>query len=287
MHTRPVGGMWMLAGRSDSRTWSGLRNPRAVCAARICTPPMTDAPATSLLKMWQSRSRTTSEPGCVWLHTERRLPCVPDATKRPASLPVRSAAMASRRLTVGSSSHTSSPTSARAMASRISGVGSVSVSERRSTMSCTMVSLAALAQLLDGALAPLGEPVVRGQLLQELLRLALLALGEVDLGQRVERLGDHQRARVLLEHELQPLPGGARVALVEVVPRHPHFLLGQAAAAEIDLGQRVGGVAALRILLDELLELVERLGGEALVLLDRLELIVVRHRQPALPAFSG
>src|SRR5437660_880893 len=65
MHTRPVGGMWMLAGRSDSRTWSGLRNPRAVFTARICTPPMTDAPATSLLKMWQSRSRTTSEAGVL------------------------------------------------------------------------------------------------------------------------------------------------------------------------------------------------------------------------------
>src|SRR5437773_9372798 len=86
MHTRLVGGMWMLAGRSDSRTWSGLRNPRAVFTARICTPPMTDAPATSLLKMWQSRSRTTSEPGCVWLHTERRLPCVPRSEEHTSEL---------------------------------------------------------------------------------------------------------------------------------------------------------------------------------------------------------
>src|SRR5207248_454049 len=232
--------------------------------------------------MCESRSSTTSWPACVWATTETRLPMVPEATKRPASLPRRAAASASSRCTVGSSPQTSSPTSARAMASRISGVGSVSVSERRSTMSCTMLSLAAFAKLLDGPLAPLGEPVVRGQLPQEVLRLALLALGKVDLGQRVERLGNHQRARVLLEHELQPLAGGARVALVEIVPRHPHFLLGQAAAAEVDLGQRVGGVPALRILLDELLELLERLGGETLVLLDRLELIVVRHRQPIL-----
>ena len=62
---------------------------------------------------------------------------VPDVTKSPAAFPSRSAASASSRLTVGSSSQTSSPTGARAMASRISGVGSVSVSERRSTMSCT------------------------------------------------------------------------------------------------------------------------------------------------------
>src|SRR5581483_6029302 len=43
-----------------------------------------------------------------------------------------SAAISCKRLTVGSSPKTSSPTSAFAMASRISGVGLVTVSERRS-----------------------------------------------------------------------------------------------------------------------------------------------------------
>ncbi len=47
MQTSPVGGMWMLAGRSASRTWSGVRKPRAVRTGRIWTPPMTEAPATS------------------------------------------------------------------------------------------------------------------------------------------------------------------------------------------------------------------------------------------------
>src|SRR5437867_9570853 len=138
--------------------------------------------------MCESRSSTTSRPGSVWLNTEMRLPCVPDATNRPASLPVRSAAMASSRFTVGSSSHTSSPTSARAIASRISGVGSVSVSERRSTTSCTRGLLPLPVQALDRALAPLGEAIVGGELAQQVGGLALLALREVDLGQRVERL---------------------------------------------------------------------------------------------------
>src|SRR3989441_419079 len=47
MQTSPVGGVWMLAGRSASRTCSGVRNPRAVFTGRVCTPPMTAAPATS------------------------------------------------------------------------------------------------------------------------------------------------------------------------------------------------------------------------------------------------
>src|SRR5688572_28488162 len=150
----------------------------------------------------------TSWPAWVWATTETRLPMVPEATKSAASLPSLAAAAASSRWTVGSSPQTSSPTSARAMASRISGVGSVSVSERRSTMSCTGALLPLGPQALDRALAPLGETIFVGELAQELHRLAVLALGEVHLGQRVERLRDHQRARVLLEHELQALATG-------------------------------------------------------------------------------
>src|SRR5687767_12351606 len=232
--------------------------------------------------MCESRSSTISWPARVCATTEIRFPIVPEGTNRPASLPSRAAAIASRRCTVGSSPHTSSPTSARAMASRISGVGSVSVSERRSTMSCTGLLLALRPQALDGALAPLGEAVVVGELAKQLHRLAVLALGEVDLGQRVERFRDHQCAGVLLEDELQPLSRRAGVALVEVVPGHPHFLLRQPASAHVDLGQGVGGVAAVRVLLDQLLELLHRLGGEPLVLLDGLELVVVAHGEPVL-----
>src|ERR1700736_2683548 len=57
----------------------------------------------------------------------------PVGTKSAASLSKISAARASRRLTVGSSPYPSSPTSASAMARRISGVGRVTVSLRRST----------------------------------------------------------------------------------------------------------------------------------------------------------
>ena len=48
---------------------------------------------------------------------------MPLATNRPASLPVSSAARSSSAMTVGSSPKTSSPTSASAIARRISGVG--------------------------------------------------------------------------------------------------------------------------------------------------------------------
>src|SRR5258705_7494427 len=215
-----------------------------------------------------------------------RLPRVPEATKSPAALPSRSAASASSRLTVGSSSQTSSPTSARAMASRISGVGSVSVSERRSTMSCTGLSLGSgepgVVESLLAAPAPLGEVVVDRQPPEQLDRLRVLALVEVHFGQQEQGLGDHGGPRVVLQHQLEPLPRGARVALGEVVVRDPHFLLGDPLAALVDLREAVGRVSALRVVLHELLELVERLLRQRLVLLHGLHLVVVAHRQPVL-----
>src|SRR5579875_927877 len=57
---------------------------------------------------------------------------VPDGTNRAASLPSSPAMRSSKRLTVGSSPKTSSPTSAVCMAARIAGVGRVTVSLRRS-----------------------------------------------------------------------------------------------------------------------------------------------------------
>src|SRR5213596_2570484 len=164
--------------------------------------------------MCESRSRTTSWPARVWLTTETRLPIVPDATKRPASLPIRSAATASRRLTVGSSSQTSSPTSARAIALRISGVGSVSVSERRSTMSCKGAYPPLISALgpepLDGAPAPLGVTVLAREPTEKIDGLGILALVEVHFREQVERLGDHERSRIPFEHQLEPLPRRAR-----------------------------------------------------------------------------
>src|SRR3990170_2882930 len=82
--------------------------------------------------MWAWSPTTTRSPRWVWAATATRLPMVPLATKRPASLPTASAARRSRRLTVGSSEKTSSPTSASNMAWRMAGVGRVMVSLRRS-----------------------------------------------------------------------------------------------------------------------------------------------------------
>ena len=58
---------------------------------------------------------------------------VPVGTQRAVGFDVSSAALFSRSLTVSSSPQTSSPQSAENMACRISGVGSVKVSERSST----------------------------------------------------------------------------------------------------------------------------------------------------------
>src|SRR5256886_13000061 len=76
----------------------------------------------------------TSCPGCVWLSSAHRLPMVPLGTKSEASFPTISAARCCSRWIVGSSSQTSSPTSAAAIAARIDAVGSVNVSLRNSTV---------------------------------------------------------------------------------------------------------------------------------------------------------
>src|ERR1700761_6825183 len=70
-----------------------------------------------------------------------RLLCVPLGKNRPASFPARSATVACKRKTVGSSPQTSSPTSAADMAASIGGVGRVTVSLRKSIMVCSCTSV--------------------------------------------------------------------------------------------------------------------------------------------------
>ena len=89
-------------------------------------------------------------------------PACRTATKSAASLPSARAAMRLEALDRGSSSQTSSPTSARAIASRIAGVGCVSVSERRSTTSC-ISALPPGPAAAAGAPAPLRVRVLRRQ----------------------------------------------------------------------------------------------------------------------------
>src|SRR5438034_331651 len=85
--------------------------------------------------MWQLTSQSSSSPGCVWVLTAVWFDIVPEGTNSAASLPSRAATRSSRRLTVGSSWKTSSPTSAACMAARMAGVGRVTVSLRRSMYS--------------------------------------------------------------------------------------------------------------------------------------------------------
>src|SRR5215471_9061864 len=96
-------------------------------------PPSAAAPAPSDRNRWESASVITSRPDGARASTASRLPIVPVATNTAACLPIRSAARASRRLMLGSSPKTSSPSSASAIARRMSGPGMVSVSDRRST----------------------------------------------------------------------------------------------------------------------------------------------------------
>src|SRR5438034_2120257 len=80
----------------------------------------------------------TPSPRWQWLISAARFDCVPEGKKSASSKPKISAARACSRLTVGSSPKTSSPSSASSMARRMAGVGRVTVSERRSTVSLTL-----------------------------------------------------------------------------------------------------------------------------------------------------
>src|ERR1035437_6018603 len=104
-------------------------------ASTVCsiTPATAPAPPASFMTTWDRLSTITSSPGRVWAASEARLPMVPLGTNTAASLPRRAAISSSSRRTVGSSPHTSSPTSASAMTRRISASGVVKVSLRRST----------------------------------------------------------------------------------------------------------------------------------------------------------
>src|SRR5581483_8408972 len=200
------------------------------------------------------------------------LPMVPEATKSAASLPNRSAARASRRFTVGSSSKTSSPTSAAAIAARMAGVGVVTVSERRSTMSCmTLPGLGGQAgrRALAGPPRPLAGGVLLPQPLERLIGLVGALQPAEGVGLEEEGLGGGGGAGVVLEDHLVPLERRLPVLAPDVVVGDPQLLLGQPEPARLDLHDRVRRVAALRVLLDELLELGHRLAGHRLVPLDR------------------
>ena len=131
---RPVSGSWASDG---SRNASSIAARSIVpsgrsSSERMLVPTMTAWPAASSMTRWCSRPAIVSSPRRRCASCETRLPIVPEATNRPASLPSSSAARSWRAMTVGSSPNTSSPTSASAIARRMAGDGFVTVSLRRS-----------------------------------------------------------------------------------------------------------------------------------------------------------
>src|SRR6266403_5827003 len=72
-----------------------------------------------------------SSPGRQWTSVAATLHMVPDGMNTAACLPSKSATRSHSKFTVGSSPICSSPTSARAIASRMAGVGRVWVSDNR------------------------------------------------------------------------------------------------------------------------------------------------------------
>jgi hypothetical protein len=135
--TSLLSGWCRLAGSRTARSMSSSLSVPSGWMGRkyVWTPPSADAPPASLRTTWFDCPTIISSPRWQWVRVAVRLPIVPLATNSAASLPSRSAASASSALTVGSSPYTSSPTSARAIASRISGVGQLTVSLRRSMQS--------------------------------------------------------------------------------------------------------------------------------------------------------
>jgi hypothetical protein len=71
-----------------------------------------------------------------WDMSAHKLLCVPEGMKSAASLPNMLAMRACKASTVGSSPNTSSPTGAACMASRMAGVGRVTVSLRKIDARC-------------------------------------------------------------------------------------------------------------------------------------------------------
>ena len=105
----------------------------SVCRGISTIPPSAEAPPASAFRMWLLLPIRTVSPRPACASNATRLLCVPELTITAASLPSISAARSSRRFVVGSSPYTSSPSSASYIALRISGLGWLTVSLRRST----------------------------------------------------------------------------------------------------------------------------------------------------------
>src|SRR5690606_847735 len=114
-------------------TTAGSRRAPAAGQVRVVMPPSAAAAPLSYDTTCASASQSSSAPGGTSSCTAIWLAIDPVGVNSAASCPKSSAISASSAATVGSSPYASSPTSARAIASRMAGVGRVTVSERRST----------------------------------------------------------------------------------------------------------------------------------------------------------
>src|SRR4051812_8418204 len=135
MLTAAIGGRWYCASPAERSITSGVSTPSASSSGRSWMPEFAGAPPDSYRYTCARVAHSTSVPCGAWSPSASWLAIVPDGTNSAASIPKSAAASDCSRLTVGSSPYASSPTSASAIARRISGVGVVTVSDRRSTTS--------------------------------------------------------------------------------------------------------------------------------------------------------
>ncbi len=103
--------------------------PRGCDQVRLVSPVNAPCAPSSARRMWARDSHSTSWPGPTSDASASTLAIDPVGVNSAASLPNRPATRSCSACTVGSSSYTSSPTSASAMARRIAGVGRVRVSD--------------------------------------------------------------------------------------------------------------------------------------------------------------
>ena len=119
-------------GATTPAKTSASTSPLTEGTVRMVRPWTAACAPISARAMCAPTSQTTSWPGSTSSRTPSRFASEPVEQNNPASCPRSSAVRRSSAITVGSSPYTSSPTGAASIASRIAGVGTVTVSDRRS-----------------------------------------------------------------------------------------------------------------------------------------------------------
>jgi len=118
-------------GNVFERNVSGVNCPSGPDSAVIWNPPSAAWAPPSRAMIWAEACARISSPGRQWTSVAATLHMVPDGMYTAASLPSKSATRSHSIFTEGSSPTCSSPTSARAIASRIPCVGRVWVSDSK------------------------------------------------------------------------------------------------------------------------------------------------------------